>query len=197
MKYLAAIACASLFACNGPDDTGPAGGGALSAAETARLVFTREEEKLARDTYAALAASGQEFVNIGASEQRHFDAIGGLLTSYQVADPAAGRAAGSFADPTLQALYDALVAQGQPGRAAALGVGCTVEDLDLRDLDRALAETDHADIAQVYSELARGSRNHLRSFYGQITAAGGAYTPQYIDQATFDAIVTSPHETGP
>ncbi|MGE0071287.1 MAG: DUF2202 domain-containing protein, partial [Thiomonas sp.] len=42
----------------------------------------------------------------------------------------------------------------------------------------------------------KGSRNHLRSFVSQLTAAGVSYTPQYITQAEFDAIINSPKETG-
>ena len=44
--------------------------------------------------------------------------------------------------------------------------------------------------------LSKGSRNHLRSFYGNILKVGGSYTPQYITQTDFDAIINSPKETG-
>jgi len=166
---------------------------ALSDAERARLVFMREEEKLARDVYDALDGNGQPFVNVQTSEQRHMDELLVLLDRYAVPDPAQA-AVGRFTDADLQALHDALVTRGGGGALSALEVGCVIEDLDLRDLDVARAESTHADLDQTYDFLALGSRNHLRAFYGRLTAAGGSYTPQYIDQATFDAIVSSPHE---
>lgn len=198
---LSVVACADEGASAGPgpgaDASSPDGAAsALSAREVADLRFMREEEKLARDVYDALEASGQPFVNIQASEQRHFDAIGGLLVTYGLPDPAAGTGVGEFTDATLQALYTQLVAQGTPSRLAALGVGCAIEELDIRDLEVARAATTHADIAIVYDDLLLGSRNHLRSFHGALTAAGGSYTPVYIDQATYDAIVSSPREQG-
>jgi len=180
-----------------PDASLPDGeGSTLSPREQADLRFTREEEKLARDVYDALDAHGQPFVNIQGSEQRHFDAIGGLLVTYGIDDPAAGTGVGEFTDPALRALYAELTARGAPSRLAALGVGCAIEELDIRDIAVAKAASTHADIVVIYDNLLLGSRNHLRAFHGTLTTAGGSYTPVYIDQATFDAIVTSPREMG-
>jgi hypothetical protein len=181
-----------LGACSDSSGTSPP----LTTQEQDDLTFMREEEKLARDVYAALDSYGQEFVNIQTSEQKHFDAIGTLLVTYGVDDPAAGQADGAFTNPTLQSLYDSLIAQGSPSRLDAVGVGCAIEELDLRDLTNAKAATSHGDIVTVYDNLMMGSRNHLRAYYGAVVAAGGAYTPVYLDQASFDAIVTSPHEHG-
>lgn len=192
---IATVSLVSLLGCGGMDGDGSPDA-TLSEAEEARLVFTREEEKLARDVYMALDSYGAPFTNIQDSEQRHFDSMGQLLVSYGLEDPAAGQGVGEFADPKLRDLYAQLVAQGAPSQLAALTVGCAIEDLDLRDLEVGLAETDAADITAVYENLSLGSRNHLRAFYGQLTAAGGRYTPQYLDQATFDAIVSSPTERG-
>ena len=200
MKALALTSCslmAVLAGCATDDNMShPGDATALSAGEIAGLRYTREEEKLARDVYAVMPASGQMFANIGASEQRHFDAIGALLVTYAIEDPAAGRGPGSFLDPTLAALYPDLVQRGTPGGTSALVVGCTIEDLDLHDLATAQTTVTHADVTAVYDNLALGSRNHLRAFYSNLIASGGSYTPAYIDQATFDAIVTSPHEQG-
>jgi len=49
----------------------------------------------------------------------------------------------------------------------------------------------------VYDNLLRGSRNHLRAFMKVLMQQGGSYVPQYISRAEFDAIVSSPVETGP
>lgn len=192
-SLMAVVATVAGCATDTPD--GPSGG-ALSAREAADLAWMREEEKLARDVYDALDGYGQPFANVQTSEQRHFDAIGGLLDTYGLDDPAAGNGVGVFTDPDLQALHDALVARGAPSALAAFDVGCEIEELDLRDLDVAAAATTRADIQTVYGELARGSRNHLRAYYGKLVAAGGTYDPAYIDRATFDAIVTSAQESG-
>lgn len=183
----------------GTTDGGGGSGGevsaALSQAEIDGLSFTREEEKLARDVYAALDGYGNPFVNIQNSEQSHMDAILALLSAHGLPDPAAGMAPGAFSNADLQALYDALVAQGLPSETAALEVGCAIEELDIRDIEVAKEVVTHADIAATYDTLLLGSRNHLRAFYGRLTKLGGSYTPVYIDQASFDAIVGSPKET--
>ena len=170
----------------------------LSATEASALVFMREEEKLARDVYQLLYTQwGQKvFSNIAASEQQHMDAVALLLTRYNLPDPAAATATGVFQDPHVQELFNALMAQGQTSLIAALTVGATIEDLDIQDLQTRIAATDNADIALVFNELMKGSRNHMRAFISQLTKQGVTYTPQYITQAEFDAIVNSPTETG-
>ncbi|MEW6559975.1 MAG: DUF2202 domain-containing protein [Pseudomonadota bacterium] len=170
----------------------------LSDTEAQALVFMREEEKLARDVYQLLYAQwGQKvFNNIAASEQQHMDAVALLLTRYNLPDPAANTATGVFADPALQQMFNTLMAQGQTSLIGALTVGATIEDLDILDLEQRIATTDNADIALVFGELMKGSRNHMRAFISQLTKQGVTYTPQYITQAEFDAIVNSPMETG-
>ncbi len=170
----------------------------LSASEAQALVFMREEEKLARDVYQSLGAQwGQKvFSNIAASEQQHMDAVALLLTRYNLPDPAASTGVGVFADPALQQMFNTLMAQGQASLVSALTVGATIEDLDILDLQQRIAATDNADIALVFGELMKGSRNHLRAFISQLSKQGASYTPQYISQAEFDAIINSPMETG-
>ena len=169
----------------------------LSEAERDGLVFTREEEKLARDVYDALDRHDPSFVNVGASEQTHMDAIKTLLDRYDVADPAAGRAVGEFSSPKLKGLHDALVAGGSPSREAALAVGVEIEELDIADIEAARRVVTHDDVLTTYDNLTRGSRNHLRTFHGKLVAAGATYTPKHLDAATFRAIVESPAERGP
>jgi hypothetical protein len=197
------LAAALLVACGSGEGGSTSGSaaaesqGVLSSAEYDGLVFTREEEKLARDVYTVLQARDPSFSNIRASEQTHMDAIGTLLARYAIADPAAGKAIGEFTNPTLQALHDALVAQGLPSRVAALSVGVEIEELDIHDIELANEAVSHDDILNTYDNLTRGSRNHLRAFYRQLLAAGGTYTSRHLDAATFQAIVTSATERGP
>ena len=72
---------------------------ALTDEERASLLFMREEEKRARDVYQVLGEKYnlRIFANIAQSEQRHFDAIGTLITRYGLDDPAAGKGIGEFA----------------------------------------------------------------------------------------------------
>jgi len=46
----------------------------------------------------------------------------------------------------------------------------------------------------VYQDLLKGSRNHLRSFVSNLANQGVAYVPQYMAEADYLAIVTSPME---
>ncbi len=182
----------ALAGCGGGGDSP-----ALSASERDGLAFTREEEKLARDVYDVLNPRDAVFVSIEQSEQTHMDAVATLLARYDVADPASGRAAGEFTNPQLQALYHELVATGASSLQAALAVGVAIEELDIRDIESARSVVTHSDVLTTYDHLTRGSRNHLRTFYGRLVAAGGSYTPKYLAPSVFQAIVESPPERGP
>ncbi len=187
---------APLLACGASDAREQGSTSALSTSEVQSLAFTREEEKLARDVYVALEAKDPVFSNIKSSEQTHMDAILTLLSRYGLPDPAENNAHGEFEDATLQKLHDDLVARGAPSTLAALQVGVAIEELDIRDIEAARAMISHGDILTTYDNLTRGSRNHLRSFYGKVKALGGSYTPQYLDAWSFQEIVDSPMETG-
>ena len=66
-----------------------------------------------------------------------------------------------------------------------------------KHLDEYIAQTDKEDIRVVYENLTKGSRNHLRSFVSTLNKqTGETYSPQYLDQATFDTIAGSETERG-
>jgi hypothetical protein len=136
------------------------------------------------------------FSNIALSEQRHFDALKVLLNRYGLVDPAANNAVGVFTDSGLQTLYGDLVAQGEVSPSAALRVGATIEDLDIHDLDRALAASDNDDFRIVYQNLQEGSRNHMRAFVGQLEVLGETYVAQYISAGALAEILASPRAAG-
>ncbi|WP_298834938.1 DUF2202 domain-containing protein [uncultured Piscinibacter sp.] len=171
--------------------------GVLSAAEIAGLKFMREEEKLAHDVYIAMFAlwGHQTFANIAESETTHTEAILALLTKYGVDDPAAGKAAGVFEDPELQALYDTLVAAGSANLIEGLKVGALIEETDIEDIEERKEVTDESDILRVYDSLLCGSRNHLRAFNGALLDQGVTYVAQVISQEEWDAIAYSARET--
>lgn len=171
----------------------------LSATEADSLVFMREEEQLAHDVYAVSAAlwTPPIFANITGSEATHSAAVKALLDRYRLADPLQGLPNGTFRTPAFQDLFDALAAKSRTSLVDALEVGVEIEELDIRDIAAQKAGIDNADILMVYDNLLRGSRNHLRAFMDVLLQQGGSYVPRYISQAEFDAIVNSPHETGP
>jgi hypothetical protein len=170
----------------------------LNADESASLLLMREEEKLAKDVYTALYAKWGiiVFLNISPSEQQHTDAILTLLNKYGLKDPVGNNVAGVFTSPYLQTLYTNLVTQGSTSVLDAYKVGATIEDLDIFDLAKALLKNDNQDIKLVYDLLLMGSRNHMRSFYGQIISLVGSYSAQFITQSELEAIVTTPREKG-
>ena len=171
---------------------------ALSQAEKEALIFSREEEKLARDVYLFLFDVWGQWIfeNIAASEQQHMDAVKNLLDKYNLDDPAEGQAEGEFNNTDLQNLYDILTGRGTESKLQALDVGATIEDLDIFDLQNLLELTDKADITRVFENLIKGSRNHLRAFVGQLELLGETYEAQYLEQNEVDEIVNSERETG-
>ncbi|HPI11563.1 MAG TPA: DUF2202 domain-containing protein [Catalimonadaceae bacterium] len=170
----------------------------LSGDETASLLMMREEEKLAHDVYMALGNKWGTniYSNIASSEQSHTNAVLTLIQKYNLTDPVGSNPAGVFRDSTLQTLYNQLVAKGSLTALDGFKIGATIEDLDIYDLNNWSSKTDNQDIRFVYQNLTKGSRNHLRSFYSQITGSGGSYTAQYLTQSELEAIINSPKETG-
>jgi hypothetical protein len=171
---------------------------ALNASEAAGLVYMREEEKLAHDVYAKLHIKWglRIFGNISQSEERHTGMIKLLLDRYELPDPAANNSMGVFQNEGLQTLYSDLIKQGESSLKAALKVGATVEDLDIRDLEKGAAATDNEDLKLVYGNLQRASENHIRTFVGQLEAAGESHTAQYDNPATLSDILASPKQLG-
>ncbi|GAA2638703.1 ferritin-like domain-containing protein [Paractinoplanes durhamensis] len=143
-----------------------AGRGTLTEQQKTTLGAMAQEEKLAYDLYTAFAGEYDMVVfdRVAASETQHLAAVRTLLTRYGVADPTAGRTAGQFSDPTVQATYDRLLAQGRAGRAAALQAGVTVEQTDIADLSAALDGLNAPDVTQAYTRLRMASQHHLAAF---------------------------------
>jgi hypothetical protein len=171
--------------------------GALTTEEIDGLMWMREEEKLAHDVYVALYDLWQVpiFSNISQAEQTHTDAVKTILDRYQLEDPAIDNPDGVFTNPDIQALYDDLVAQGSGSLVEALAVGAHIEDLDIFDLQA--LNTDTADIALLYANLEKGSRNHMRAFVSNLERRGETYTPVYLTADAFAAIISTPAERGP
>lgn len=184
----------------------PGSGAALPAAdpngfteaEIDALLFMREEEKLAHDVYTALFEQWglTQFKAIAASEQTHGSAVKTLLDRYGVADTTAATP-GVFINAEFQALYQDLVARGSGSAAEALAVGALIEEVDIADLDKRIAQIDQADILWVFANLRSGSASHLRAFVRAYEAqTGAAYTPQVLDAGTYAAILGDTNSQG-
>ncbi len=168
-------------------------GAQISESEAASLSFMREEEKLARDVYQNLYAQWQDVVfnNIATSEQTHMDQIKCLLDGYGLPDSALDEV-GRFNNSDLQTLYDSLIERGQTSLIEALRVGGLIEEVDIKDLQQAISETEVVEIQMVYNNLLKGSENHLRAFTGRLEQLGETYTPQLLSaEAVSDALATA------
>lgn len=172
--------------------------GALTDFEKQTILYTREEEKMARDVYTALFAKWKVniFNNISASEQKHMDAVQTLINTYNLADSVGNNGTGVFTNTDIQKLYNDLVAQGNISEIDAMKTGLTIEDMDIYDLQQALKQVHKTDIKTVYENLLRASKNHMREFYTQLQSRGGTYVPQYITQQEYNEIISTPKEHG-
>lgn len=170
---------------------------ALTVDELASLLKMKEEEKLARDVYAALYKKWGSliFSNISAAENNHLNALILLLQNYGLTETTAGEA-GKFSNAEVQALYDKLVTNGTVSIAEAYKTGALIEELDISDLVVALSTTANANVIMVLENLYRGSRNHLRAFNRQLTRLGITYNPVYISQSEYDLIAGAVFEKG-
>lgn len=154
----------------------------ITQVEREGIEYMLEEEKLARDVYAKLYEKYEinVFKNIPQSEQRHIDAVHGLVEMYDI-DYYVDEEPGVFGNETIQNLYNDLVEKGEKSLVDALYVGATIEDLDIYDISNFLETVDTPEIEQVYSFLLNGSKNHLRAFNNQLLKNGAdAYEAQYI-----------------
>ena len=162
----------------------------LTKAESKGLLFMREEEKLARDVYLTLYAEWglRPFSNISAAEQRHMDAILGLLEKYGLEDPTLDM--GEFSNPKLQKLFNDLVTKGLRSELDALMVSALIEETDIADLLRARKRTDKKDLLAVYESLLGGSERHLNAFVRNIEARSDkTYAAQKLSQKKVDTIL--------
>ena len=166
----------------------------LSPEEEATLLAMRVEEKLAHYVYVTLYDLWNMpiFLNISQSESRHTASIAKLLSAYNITDPVDDSQIGVFEDPEIQKLFTDLIAQGSVSLADAYVVGATIEEMDIIDLEEALAETDKADLERVYSNLKNGSIHHLSAFSRAIeNQTGTDYIPRLMTTEEYNQLTSS------
>jgi hypothetical protein len=158
---------AGMGAGTGADLTNVASG-TLTAAQKTSLAAMAEEEKLAHDLYVTLAAKygNTSFNRISNAETRHLTEVRIVLTRYNITDPTAGKAVGTFATASTQQLYNKLVAQGTASVDGAFAAARTVEKTDIADLNKAKTGVTAPDVLAVYTHLLAGSQRHLVAFGG-------------------------------
>ncbi len=194
-RLTALIALAALVASGAVWAGGPGARqdiGILDDAETDALVYMREEEKLARDVYLGLHQlwGSLVFANIADAEQRHMDTMGKMLDLYGIPDPVVSDAVGAFSAASgLREWYAEFTDRGNDSLPEAFRVGAYIEEMDIRDLQLAIAATEEQPLLGAYTNLLAGSRNHLRAFVAHLTALGVDYAAQVLEQAEVDAIV--------
>lgn len=181
-KTLTATALAAVLSAGGVA-AGAAGASAAPAttpvaasasAQLDQLVAMREEERMARDLYLALADSSGSpvFTRIARAEDRHLAAVDRLVVAAGGDPSTLGSTAGTYAVPQLQSRYDDWMATGTTSPEQAYQVGMALEQQDLADL-KALDTSGDAELARVVSNLVSGSTRHLAAF----TAAASGTDP--------------------
>jgi hypothetical protein len=150
----------------------------------------REEEKFAREVYLAMYAKYKfrTFSNIAKSENAHTSAVLYLIKGFGLTDPSPV-AATEFSNPLFTDLYAQLTAKGSVSLVEALKVGAFIEEYDIADLQRHLAETENATVAKVYGNLLRGSKFHLKAFTYALKVQGATYTPTVISVDEYNKII--------
>jgi len=151
------------------------------------LSYMGNEERLAYDVYNRLYKEWgtKQFTNIASkSEIKHIHAVQQLVQKYKINDnvnftnvdltplgymntSVEKMQAGTYDISKIQRLYDDLVASGMASEVEALKVGCTVEVVDVTDLDEyiTLAQQSNAtDVVDVFDFLRKGSYNHYWAF---------------------------------
>lgn len=169
----------------------------LSDEEIEGILFSVEEEKLARDIYLELYEKWniRIFSNIASSEQNHMDVMSYLIERYDLENPLQENK-GEFTNEELTTLYNQLIEKGSKSLTNALEVGATIEDMDIADLKKQINLTDNQDLKIAYQNLMKASRNHMRSFTMQLERQDTQYFPQYINESEYEKIINSEKEKG-
>ena len=170
----------------------------LTEVEIPLVIQMRQEEKMARDVYQTLNETWTSDVvaRIAASEQRHMDAIAKVIATQDMNDPITDDTVGVYPDANFVDLYNSLTEQGSASYIEALKVGAYIEELDIMDLEASLTDVTNEQLIRVFTNLLRGSRNHLRAFVSALALEGETYSPQIMSQEDYDSIINAGVERG-
>jgi hypothetical protein len=150
--------------------------GSVTEAETAGLLFMREEEKMARDVYTYLYGKYKlpVFLNISKSENAHMSSVLRLITAFKIADNSTNDP-GVYTNTHIAELYLQLIEMGNVSVIDALKVGVLIEQTDISDLQKELLLVENASVKTVYTNLMAGSNAHLKAFVYNLKIQGVTY----------------------
>ncbi|NPB07043.1 MAG: DUF2202 domain-containing protein [Aquificae bacterium] len=176
----------------------------LSPSEIDTLLFVRQEEKVARDTYATLSDKWPNLAILNEiayfapqhSEQNHMNVMKTLIDKYaplyeNLYDPVEkmGDEVGVFENQVLQDRYEEFISCGSQSELDALYVGAYIEEMDLIDLTNRVKQSDNEDIRLGIKFLREGSYRHLRAFVNWIESLGVTYEPQLLCKEDYEKIM--------
>ena len=161
----------------------------LTDIEVEMLQYVREEEKMARDVYLVLSGKFKKaiFKKIALSEQEHMDKVLCLMIHFNVEDPASDEI-GEFTNHHIQDMYDDLIDLAT-NIINGLTAGAIIEDYDIKDLNDWMEVTENESIISVFSNIVCGSGNHIISFTELLNGFDTEYTPTYITEEEYQAIL--------
>jgi hypothetical protein len=80
---------------------------------------------------------------------------------------------------------------GSKSLVDAVKVGMFIEELDIKDLLELMEQTENEELLFVYSNLEKGSENHLRAFNRQLEKYNASYDYQYISEELANEILSN------
>lgn len=161
----------------------------LSQKDIDNILYMLEEEKLAYNVYVFFNEkyNRRVFENISKSEIRHQEALKWLTKLYNIQVPKE-KPFGEFHNAELQAMYTKLTSEAT-SLADALKAGALIEEHDIRDLQKAISESQNDNVKRVFSNLKRASGHHLQAFVANLRFLKIDYKPQILTQEEFDAYI--------
>jgi hypothetical protein len=165
----------------------------LTEGEKGGITYIYQVEKVARDVYRYFYDKWQTPVQdvISGSEQNHMDIMKELIDKYKLDDPAAGKGYGQFGTGDLQKLYGDLIVKGSSSEVDALSTAAMIEEFDIVEIKKNVADTDRDDVIAAYNKLMAGSENHLRIFTDKLKEKAVEYKPQYLSQQDYNQIISA------
>jgi hypothetical protein len=167
------------------------GSGALTLADRETVLFVREQEKLARDVYAALSQTWRldVFNTMIGSEEIHSDTLRTLLARHKLSDPSLRLAPGEFTQSDLKLLHDRLIARGKLSPLEALKACASIEEMEITGIGERLALAQAEDIQRTLEIIVQSDRHHLRSLVDAMRKLGHEYVPSRLSRDELSTIL--------
>ena len=169
------------------------GAGALTAAEQGDVLLAQDYQRLEADLYAAFAFQDPNeplFGTMGQSASVLVTAGSAVLDRYQIQYPETNPP-GSYVSPRVNVLYVTLIGSGGGAVTDALRASATSEEYHISALSGALGRTSNPDLQFLYNQELATAQDNLRSAVQRLSQYGVTYTPRYLTQDAYSAIIGS------